>query len=1151
MATLNDSTFREGQSTTRPPFFDGNDYAYWKTRMRIYLQALDYEIWEVVCDGPFMPMFKDEVGDDIPKPSSQWSELEKRKMSLNSKAMNALFCALDKKEFHRVSSCESAQEIWNKLEVVYEGTNQVKESKISRYTRQYELFQMEQNENVYSMYTRFTDIVTTLGALGKTFSNKDLAAEKRHEEKKKSIALKASKYESDGESEPDDEELAMLARRSECPLINKFKKKAMVATWDDSEEESSDEEGSQEVSNLALMAIGGDDDLNEVSDPTYDEMYDAFKDLHNELMKIGKKNGLKKKKNKWYLDNGCSRHMTGNYAWFLSCTKIQNGGDVSFGDNSKGKILGIGNVDGDLQEESSKEIQENAPQENQEDRQEEQTNTELEQQEAVQTAQEDLPIIWFNYEGYHVYPAKHNGHFLWDAPGSGKCDPTCPCWDDWDEDDDYATTRQKKPKKKTPPVSCHHYDPKPPQNPPPPPAPLPFYQKELKWIAKHCKSETPSPIPLPTPPLTCMMFSSTSSDYSSSFPPLDTHTDSQRNVVSKPFVPSPITSSGHLEPPKPFESVLNCLRTEQLETKVDSISVQMQQIHKNLQSRITQLDYELRAMLAQRYYGPEFDQHEREIRRLKAELDQIESEKQRPTLFTTSPLIPFIGPTYHLFASMLSPIRQYDPSKLFGMTHTLFRDNPLPPPPKSNLKPKHQPLPVTFHPSSITIPGQHSTGHTPASPPVPPPPTESQPPSQSKDKQLMHQFSAHTADHSSPTADQTSDSILAVSDSHTETDTESSVSTKPYVDIPSEVEEEMPESSTTNQPPPTQAQTSPPSQKSSNGPWFTFDELPSHKWRDRLNEMSAWIDLQMLRPRATTPSVLREFATRFTGALRDWFDSLGNYRQLQFVQLPDVSSAFLLLSMINSLEPSAVFEVARRDYLNMKCCSLNAKDLDFHYKWMSLLFYKLNGFNEPIIKHVFLASLPDELQPDIQRQLTASNLSLDNISLDKIFQLAKTCLDKLCEQKRFFKELLKDKEPFRSACKKPYLQIKCKKKKDYDCSPKKKRHFKKFRNPEFSSRPRRSRKPYRFFRKKSSYSRDFKRRKSSRCFICKKKGHYAKDCPNKREKSIRLVEHLQATTDYSPEKDELEFYFSEQDEPNDDTVFALQNSSDDSDSDQS
>ena len=70
--------------------------------MRIYLQVLDYETWEVICDDPFMSVTKNEVGDDIPKPSSQWSELEKKKMSLNPKAMNALFCALDKKEFYSV-----------------------------------------------------------------------------------------------------------------------------------------------------------------------------------------------------------------------------------------------------------------------------------------------------------------------------------------------------------------------------------------------------------------------------------------------------------------------------------------------------------------------------------------------------------------------------------------------------------------------------------------------------------------------------------------------------------------------------------------------------------------------------------------------------------------------------------------------------------------------------------------------------------------------------------------------------------------------------------------------------------------------------------------------------------------------------------------
>ena len=116
MATQNDSTFREGQSTSRPPYFDGNDYPYWKTRMRIYLQALDYELWEIVCDGSFIPR------------KNALSELDRKNMSLNSKAMNVLFCALDKKDFHRVSNCSNAYEIWRKLEVVYEETTNEEES---------------------------------------------------------------------------------------------------------------------------------------------------------------------------------------------------------------------------------------------------------------------------------------------------------------------------------------------------------------------------------------------------------------------------------------------------------------------------------------------------------------------------------------------------------------------------------------------------------------------------------------------------------------------------------------------------------------------------------------------------------------------------------------------------------------------------------------------------------------------------------------------------------------------------------------------------------------------------------------------------------------------------------------------------------------
>ena len=84
--------------------------------MRVFLQALNYEIWEIVCDSSFIPR------------KNALSELDKKMMSLNSKVMNALFCALDKKEFHRVSNCSNAYEIWRKLEVVYEEATNEEES---------------------------------------------------------------------------------------------------------------------------------------------------------------------------------------------------------------------------------------------------------------------------------------------------------------------------------------------------------------------------------------------------------------------------------------------------------------------------------------------------------------------------------------------------------------------------------------------------------------------------------------------------------------------------------------------------------------------------------------------------------------------------------------------------------------------------------------------------------------------------------------------------------------------------------------------------------------------------------------------------------------------------------------------------------------
>ncbi|GAV59471.1 UBN2 domain-containing protein, partial [Cephalotus follicularis] len=183
--------------------------------MTIFLQSLDYQLWHIIVNGPRMPIRTIE-GVVSPKPENEYNDNDFRMLQLNSKAKHVLFCAVGPNEFNRISSCDSAKEMWDLLEVTYEGTNQVKESKISMLVHEYELFFMHDNESISDMFNRFTTIINSLKNLGKSYSNQELllgslmtheTTMKNHEnvevKKKKSIALKASKEESESDEDGD------------------------------------------------------------------------------------------------------------------------------------------------------------------------------------------------------------------------------------------------------------------------------------------------------------------------------------------------------------------------------------------------------------------------------------------------------------------------------------------------------------------------------------------------------------------------------------------------------------------------------------------------------------------------------------------------------------------------------------------------------------------------------------------------------------------------------------------------------------------------------------------------------------------------------------------------------------------------------------
>jgi hypothetical protein len=141
------NTFRpqmvEGQSTNRPPLFNSSDYSYWKTRMTTYIKGQDYLIWKIIVNGPHVPT-KIVEEQEIPKQEIEWDENDVKLIELNYKAMNCLYCAFDSKEFDEISSCNSAKEIWERLEATYEEASQ--ESKMSMLVHDHKLSQIEKDE---------------------------------------------------------------------------------------------------------------------------------------------------------------------------------------------------------------------------------------------------------------------------------------------------------------------------------------------------------------------------------------------------------------------------------------------------------------------------------------------------------------------------------------------------------------------------------------------------------------------------------------------------------------------------------------------------------------------------------------------------------------------------------------------------------------------------------------------------------------------------------------------------------------------------------------------------------------------------------------------------------------------------------------------
>ncbi|XP_050222350.1 uncharacterized protein LOC126672445 [Mercurialis annua] len=212
---------------------------------------------------------------------------------------------------------------------------------------------IEESSNIKNLRT--DELIGNLFFHEMTYIKEINNLKKAQDEKNKGIALKAKAIESKVEKElnmsddEDDEDIVLMAKRvREWKLRKKdqfkkyeqkgdssnFKKpftpknessnpsprrdvtcygcekKGLAATWDDEVEDSDNECQEEDRANLCFMAF------EEESTPKVPKKTVSHKTL-------------------WYVDSGCSRHMTGQISNFANLKSI-DGGSVTFGDDAKG-----------------------------------------------------------------------------------------------------------------------------------------------------------------------------------------------------------------------------------------------------------------------------------------------------------------------------------------------------------------------------------------------------------------------------------------------------------------------------------------------------------------------------------------------------------------------------------------------------------------------------------------------------------------------------------------------------------------------------------------------------------------------------------------------------------------------------------------------
>ena len=100
------------------PSFDGTDYPYWKNKMRMHLEAIDKDLWDIVDQGIRQATLMTSA------------EVVKKNWQLDAKAQSIIGAHLNKAQFNYISGLDTTKKMQMRLSKVNEGVSTQRDTRI-------------------------------------------------------------------------------------------------------------------------------------------------------------------------------------------------------------------------------------------------------------------------------------------------------------------------------------------------------------------------------------------------------------------------------------------------------------------------------------------------------------------------------------------------------------------------------------------------------------------------------------------------------------------------------------------------------------------------------------------------------------------------------------------------------------------------------------------------------------------------------------------------------------------------------------------------------------------------------------------------------------------------------------------------------------